>query len=225
MLLLNNTAHHLAHHKSTTMPRYRLSVILPGLALLLLAGIVHGAEMATNTLSANIGETDVHVLYRLQGSDCTISLEANVLWASLAVRAPEGCSITSANLQELLGSGLPKAAPQQPMGYSGIYLGRLLQYPWLVGALRASAAASPHWDATSGQARDGHNNALVAQLLSQHEALHGIRHSLGQAGYRLVAVSVEKVLVGSHSEQASFVTTQVQGRLPFDAQVWLKIEH
>jgi hypothetical protein len=74
-----------------------------------------------------------------------------------------------------------------------------------------------------GAAKDGRNNQLVAQLLQQSDVLQNIRTSLQQAGYELTAVSVEKVLVGSHAELPRYLPAASQGRLPFDAQVWLVI--
>ncbi|HEX5842438.1 MAG TPA: hypothetical protein VFY62_08160, partial [Pseudomonas sp.] len=107
--------------------------------------------------------------------------------------------------------------------YSSIFLGRLLHYPWLVDALLQAAAASPQWDATAGAAKDGQDNRTVALLLSHSDALQGVRASLRRAGYDLRGVSVEKVLVGGQADFPPHLAPEIQGKLPFDAQLWLLI--
>jgi len=141
----------------------------------------------------------------------------------LQVHAPEACPIPAEQLQALLAGHLSRAASEPQPRPQSIFLGRVLQYPWLLDALLQAAAASPHWDAVQGAAKDGRNNQLVAQLLLQNDVLQHIRTSLQQAGYELTAVSVEKVLVGSHAELPRYLPAASQGRLPFDAQVWLVI--
>ena len=45
-----------------------------------------------------------------------------------------------------------------------------------------------------------------------------------KAGYRVVGVTVEKVLVGHFSEVPLYEGDMVKGRVPYDAQVWFRIE-
>jgi hypothetical protein len=164
-------------------------------------------------------------VYAMSSAGCQITLEADAHWSSLRVRAQEGCLVSAATLEELLGAGLAVAAQRQTAApYSAIALGRLLHYPWLVSELVAAAAATEQWDSIRGRAKDGQDNRLVAQLLSQSGALQGVRDSLAQAGYRVTAVSVEKVLVSSHAEYPQHIAPGMPGKLPFDAQVWLVIE-
>lgn len=165
---------------------------------------------------------DAETLYQLDDAGCQASLETDASGANLRVRADQDCPVSAGRLQELLEQGLSLAAPPQgKQAYSSIFLGRLVHYPWLVNALLQAAAASPQWDSVQGAAKDGQDNRAVAQLLSQTEALLGVRASLRRAGYELTGVSVEKVLVGGHTDFPYHLAQNTPGRLPFDAQVWL----
>ena len=161
-------------------------------------------------------------LYQLDDAGCQASLETDASGANLRVRADQDCPVSARGLQELLEQSLSTAAqPQGKPAYSSIFLGRLVHYPWLVSALLDAAAASPQWEPVHGAAKDGQDNRTVAQLLSQSEALLGVRASLRRAGYDLTGVSVEKVLVGGHTDFPYHLAQNTPGKLPFDAQVWL----
>ena len=165
---------------------------------------------------------DAETLYQLDDAGCQASLETDASGPNLRVRADQDCPVSAGRLQELLEQGLSLAAPPQgKQAYSSIFLGRLVHYPWLVNALLQAAAASPQWDSVQGAAKDGQDNRAVAQLLSQTEALLGVRASLRRAGYELTGVSVEKVLVGGHTDFPYHLAQNTPGKLPFDAQVWL----
>ncbi len=168
--------------------------------------------------------TAAETLYRLDGEGCQASLETDASGANLRVRADQDCPVSASRLQELLDQGLSLTAPPKgKQAYSSIFLGRLVHYPWLVSALLDVAAASPQWDSVHGAAKDGQDNRTVAQLLSQSEALLGVRASLRRAGYDLTGVSVEKVLVGGHTDFPYHLAQNTPGKLPFDAQVWLMV--
>lgn len=167
-----------------------------------------------------IGET----LYRLDEAGCQASLETAASGATLLVRASQDCPLSASQLQDLLDQGLNLAAQRKDaQAYSSIFLGRLLHYPWLVDALLQAAAASPQWDATAGAAKDGQDNRTVVRLLSHSDALQGVRASLRRAGYDLTGVSVEKLLIGGQADFPTHLAPEVQGKLPFDAQLWLLI--
>lgn len=167
---------------------------------------------------------DAETLYRLDDAGCQASLEADASGASLRVRADQDCPVSAGGLEELLDHGLnPAVLPKGKPAFSSIFLGRLVHYPWLVSALLHAAATSPQWDSVHGAAKDGQDNRAVAQLLSQTDAMLGVRASLRRAGYDLKGVSVEKVLVGGHTDFPHHLAQNTPGKLPFDAQVWLMV--
>lgn len=184
------------------------------------AWLTRGLTAALAVLQA--GTAGAETLSRLDENGCPLSLEA-ANPASLQVRTASDCTISASRLQALLDQWLSHAAGRADIQPRSIFLGRLLHYPWLVSALLDGAARSAQWDATLGAARNGQDNQLVAQLLNQSEALQALHNSLEQAGYRLLSVSVEKVLVAEQADLPQPLPAGAQGKLPFDAQLWLVI--
>jgi len=67
-------------------------------------------------------------------------------------------------------------------------------------------------------------NKYVSQLLFRKELIAQIEAPFTKGGYRIVSVTVEKVLVGGFREVPLFQGKMFPGKVPYDAQVWLRLE-
>jgi hypothetical protein len=85
------------------------------------------------------------------------------------------------------------------------------------------AAQDPQWDAAAGKPRRAHVNRYVADVLSFREVVDEIEAPLREHGYRIVGVSVEKVLVGGFENVPQLKMHRRKGKIPFDAQVWFRL--
>lgn len=150
-----------------------------------------------------------------EGAGCVVTVEVNDQWRTLRLRASQPsiamCAVSEAQAVEAIGSQLSGLSST----YDSLFLGRLVEYPWLSDALARAAAIDPAWDAKAGRARKGSHNEYVARWLERSEKLAGIRQSLRTEGYDVTGVSVEKVLLRRASSG--------RGRVPFDAMVWLRL--
>ena len=59
-------------------------------------------------------------------------------------------------------------------------------------------------------------------MLFRKELMAEIETALEKGGYRIVGVTVEKVLVGGFREIPFYQGKALSGRVPYDAQVWLR---
>jgi hypothetical protein len=82
--------------------------------------------------------------------------------------------------------------------------------------LAHTAAGDAGWSSKKGKPVRGDINAYVDALLSRSEVTSQLAPALTEAAYVVTGVSVEKVLV-KHVEA-------LPGRVPYDAQVWFRIE-
>lgn len=155
---------------------------------------------------------------------CTATFEANPDWSSLSVRLPVGCKLSQGELGTLLTAGMTAARNQDGVSYTSVFLGRLVDYPWMVKKLVAIAADSAEWDAKRGRAVMGHENPLIGRMLYRQGVLAREITILEKAGYTVTGVSVEKVLVGTAKNAPDYTSAAQHGKLPFDAQVWLVIK-
>jgi hypothetical protein len=64
----------------------------------------------------------------------------------------------------------------------------------------------------------------VADVLSSREVVNDIEAPLREQGYRIAGVSVEKVLIGGFDDVPQFQGPRRKGKIPFDAQVWFRME-
>jgi hypothetical protein len=67
-------------------------------------------------------------------------------------------------------------------------------------------------------------NKYVSQLLFRKELMAQIEMVFEKGGYRVVGVTVEKVLVGGFREVPLHQGELAPGRVPYDAQVWFRLE-
>jgi hypothetical protein len=166
----------------------------------------------------------------IPAGECTLSLEAAENWPTLRLRAGHPayrpCFIDKAAVVEALTQAFAEPHPiLASREFTSLALGRLIDYPWLVRFLALRAAQDPHWDVTAGKSRRVHVNRYVADVLSSAEIIREIEAPLREHGYRITGVSVEKVLIGGFDNVPQWEGSERKGKIPFDAQVWFRLEH
>lgn len=142
---------------------------------------------------------------------------------------PADCSWSQASVAQALDAALTEQISNSAL--RAVFLGRLEDYAWLSTLLteQAVAASGPTgtWLAGKGHARDGNDNAFVAEILARHkpapavdgEGVGGLLMPfvwvLARHGYKIDGVSVEKVMSKSIDGRP--------GKFPYDALVHLRI--
>jgi hypothetical protein len=169
------------------------------------------------------------VLVSSQAGACQLTVEANLEWRTLRLRAHhpqyQDCKIEKSLMLSAIRSAFVNLDPSNPaQGYSSLFIGRLIDFPWLSQYLAVSAQKDPGWDSRQGKARAQELNRYVSKILSQGEILAEIEGVTASSGYRMVGVSVEKVLVGGLREVPLYQGPMAAGRFPYDAQVWFRLE-
>ncbi len=181
------------------------------------------------SLSETIASSQDQVIVSAKADECNLSLESNEKWHTLRLRAhhPEykGCHIDKDSMLSVLSAAFLKTEPPKLKGsYSSLSLGRLIDYPWLSEYLATTAYRDPGWDSRKGKPVTMDINKYVSQLLSRKELMAQIETVFEKNGYRVVGVSVEKVLVGGFREIPSYRGEMHRGPVPYDAQVWFRLE-
>jgi hypothetical protein len=181
------------------------------------------------SLSDTIASSQDQVIVSSKAGECNLSLESNEKWHTLRLRAhnPEykGCHIDKDSMLSVLGAAFLKTEPPKLEGsYSSLSLGRLIDYPWLSQYLAATAYRDRGWDSKKGKPVAMDINKYVSQLLFRKELMAQIETVFEKGGYRIRAVAVEKVLVGGFREIPSYQGEMHSGQVPYDAQVWFRLE-
>jgi len=115
-------------------------------------------------------------------------------------------------------------SPRLEGSYSSLCIGRLIDYPWLSQYLAATAHRDQEWDSKRGKPLAMDINKYVSNLLVRRDLIAQIEGPLIEGGYRIIGVTVEKVLVGGFREVPLFEGEMFAGKVPYDAQVWLRLE-
>jgi len=115
-------------------------------------------------------------------------------------------------------------APKLEGSYSSLSFGRLIDFPWLSQYLAIAASREKAWDAKRGKPVAMDINRYVAQVLSNREVLTQIEQACARGGYRIIKVSVEKVLTGGLREVPLYQGAMKPGLFPYDAIVWFRLE-
>jgi hypothetical protein len=181
------------------------------------------------SLGGTIASAQDQVIVSTNVGDCVLSVEANDHWHTLRLRAhhPQGrgCHIDKDSVVSILSVAFSKTdAPKLEGSYSSLSFGRLIDFPWLSQYLAIAASRDKAWDAKRGKPVAMDVNHYIAQLLSRRELLTQIEPACAQGGYRIVKVSVEKVLVGGLREVPLYQGAMEPGLVPYDAIVWLRLE-
>ena len=165
------------------------------------------------------------LILSLTEGECTLRVEADDQSRTLRLRilpATPECRFSKPAMQTILKAAFSVADPQQPGGtYTSLFLGRLVDYPWLSEDLAFAASKDSRWDRRKGRPVTMALNTYVRDMLSRPEVTSQFEEALGASGYRVTAVTVEKVLVGRRSDVPLHFGTSFSGKAPFDAMVWL----
>jgi hypothetical protein len=161
--------------------------------------------------------------------ECNLTVESNEKWHTLRLRAHhpsyKGCQIDEASVVSVLNAAFSKSDPPKLEGsYSSLSIGRLIDYPWLSQDLATAAYRDRGWDPKKGKPASMDVNKYVSQLLFRKELMAQIETVFEKGGYRVVGVSVEKVLVGGFREVPFYQGEMHPGRVPYDAQVWFRLK-
>jgi hypothetical protein len=159
---------------------------------------------------------------------CSLDVEADDEARILRLRViPEyaDCHITEDAMQMILRTVFSKTdQPKLEGNYTSLFLGRLIYYPWLSEYLAVSTYKDPRWDKNKGKPVFMDINKYVSAILSSKEVTTQFEEVFGDSGYRIRAVSVEKVLVGRFRDVPLYQGRMSPGKVPFDAMVWLRLE-
>jgi hypothetical protein len=179
-------------------------------------------------LSAAVASQE-KVIFSSSVGECRLSVEANDQWHTLRLRAndPEAknCRFTKDEMVSALSAAFLKKEPPKLEGtYSSLFIGRLIDFPWLSHDLADAAAHDKGWDAKKGKPVAMGINQYVSQVLFRKELLAPIEQVCAQGGYRVKGVTVEKVLVGGLREVPLYHGDSAPGLVPYDAMVWFRLE-
>ena len=159
--------------------------------------------------------------------ECTLTLEVNKKWNTMRLRAHhpnyKTCNIDKDSMVSLLNAAFSGNGSRPGDGYSSLSLGRLIDYPWMAQYLARTAHHDRGWDSKRGKPCTMDINKYVSELLFRKELMAEITAVLEKGGYRVGGVTVEKVLVGGFREIPFYQGEPFSGRVPYDAQVWLRL--
>lgn len=180
-------------------------------------------------LSCPSAESQDDVILSSSAGECALSVETNDQSRTLRLRvrhlSGKNCFIDRDTASSVLGAALSKAGAHDIREkFGSLYVGRLVDYPWLSQALAISARNDRGWDLQKGKPRRMNLNAYVSKALSGADIAAPFDAALAKAGYRVKDASVEKVLVGRFREVPLYTDTTAPGRVPFDAQLWFRLE-
>ena len=161
--------------------------------------------------------------------ECILSIEAAGNWPTLRLRAlhprMEPCAVEQESVVRVLEQAFSMLGSTKPGRlFTSISFGRLIDYPWMMRFLAESAAGDRNWDTVSGKPKTGHENRYVADVLARPEIVGPLEAPLRRHGYRIVGASVEKVLIGGFDNVPGLDGPRRNGRIPFDAQTWFRLE-
>ena len=163
----------------------------------------------------------------VEEGDCSLRVEADDQSRMLRIRIhPEypRCHATKESVQRLLKAVFSSTASPLQGVYTSLYLGRLIDYPWLCEHLALTAYNDPRWDKKKGKPVSMDLHRYVSSVLSTREVLSQFEEAFGDSGYTLRAASVEKVLVGRLGDVPLYRGDVKPGKVPYDAMVWFRLE-
>jgi hypothetical protein len=153
---------------------------------------------------------------------CDIKVDFEPREHMLHVRVPESAGTKCGVEPEKVAAALDESLSGRD-DLQSIFLGRLVDYPWLSKKLVERAIKFDYiWDAAKGHERSGNDNAFVSfalfvtGLYDIGPQIEPFETTLGSNGYIVEGVSAEKVMTKSIDGHA--------GRFPFDALVHLSIK-
>jgi hypothetical protein len=179
-------------------------------------------------LPAPSASHQARVISSMEAGNCRLTVEADDQSRTLRLRVhPEhnDCHITRDATRAALNAASSKTDPPRLEGtYSSLSIGRLIDYPWLSQHLALTAHKDKRWNRRSGKPVAMDINKYVSAILSEKEVTDQIEGALAGSGYRVVSASVEKVLVGGFRNVPLYQGEMAPGKVPYDAQVWFRLE-
>ena len=159
------------------------------------------------------------------GAQCTPYVEEHPTWSSATLRphssAFEHCEVSEAAYRQVVTDWLRARPPEAPPIVS-LSLGRAVAFPWISRYLADSALQSPNWAARVRETRAGERDQLAATLLSDPSLLQRLAVPFEETQYLVLGVTFEKVLFGRADQYASDRGAGAL-KVPFDAQLWLRL--
>ena len=181
------------------------------------------------SLTGTLASSQERVIVSSKVGECDLTVESNENQHTLRLRAHhpnyKGCHIDKDSMVSVLTAAFSKNdSPKFEGTYSSLFIGRLIDYPWLSQDLATTAIRDRGWDSKKGKPAAMDINKYVSQLLFRKEWMAEIETVFEKGGYRVVGVAVEKVLVGGFREVPFYQGEMHSGRVPYDAQVWLRLK-
>lgn len=181
------------------------------------------------SFSGTMGWSQEIVIVSSKVGECELSVESNEKWQTLRLRAHhpkyKGCHITRDDMLRVLERAFSKSdSPKIEGNYSSLFIGRLIDYPWLSQYLATNAYHDAGWDLKKGKPAVIDINKYVSQVLFRKELIAQIEAPFSNGGYRIFGVTVEKVLVGGLREVPLYEGKIFPGKVPYDAQVWFRLK-
>lgn len=150
---------------------------------------------------------------------CDPVVEKNIKWQVIRVRPHtndlQTCTLSQDRFQMLLHDALYGFDSGQ-VEFKSLFLGRIIRYPWISDYLVNKSVQSDRWDGEKGQPVSGDLNSYVRYILSMPELLQLVQSPLDGTGYRVVGVSVEKVLI-SNTDEIGWENSERSVKVPYDA--------
>jgi len=164
----------------------------------------------------------------MEEGNCSLRMEADDEVRVLRLRVhPEypKCYATKDSVQKILRAVFSTTdSPKLEGVYTSLFLGRLIDYPWLCEYLAVSAYNDPKWDRKKGKPVSMDLYKYVSAILSNRELISQFEDAFGDSGYCIRAVTLEKVLIGRLSDVPLYQGKVLPGKVPFDAMVWFRLE-
>jgi len=173
--------------------------------------------------------TPCEEIYRDTIDSCFVILESDKKWETLSVRIYHTelgeCAVQESDVYDFLNRAFTKLSEKKPdVIYKSMYMGRIIEYPWISKFLADSAKACPCWSVVKGKAIKGNNHTLVSDILNCERIVNPFNEKLKLIGYRVAGVSVEKILIstGKPIKLPQWIDFKI--KVPFDAMLWFKLE-
>ena len=168
------------------------------------------------------------LIISMEAGSCSLRVEADDQSHTFRLRVyPErpDCGMTREAVQEILNAASAGVKASQSAGtHSSLFIGRLIGYPWLSQHLAKTAYSDQGWNRAKGKPVSMDLYRYVASILSTPEVTSPIQEALRESGYRIAAVTIEKVLVGSFRDVPGYRGEELPGKVPYDCMVWFRLE-
>jgi hypothetical protein len=168
------------------------------------------------------------IILTVESGKCSFRVEADDQSRTLRLRilpADSGCYCSREEMQSVLQKAFAKTVEPKLNGhYSSLFIGRLIDYPWLGRYLASTAYGDKMWDRKKGKPFSMDLNKYVGALLSRKNITDPLEAAIAGSGHRITSASVEKVLVGYFHDAPFRQETASREKVPFDAMVWFRLE-